>query len=118
MSLRETEMLAWLKSRGCRVGAVTVGEKGLLWYEGDGRRSTCPLCTCPWKRSSTPPAPATSSTAPIAPPISSDPSAPWRDHFEFARAASAHKVQHLGNEAGLPSNSDIALARRHLASVS
>ena len=32
---------------------------------------------------------------------------PWIRHFEFARAAAAHKVQHVGNEAGLPSLADI-----------
>jgi sulfofructose kinase len=26
----------------------------------------------------------------------------WHDHFCYARAASAHKIQCLGNEAGLP----------------
>jgi sugar/nucleoside kinase (ribokinase family) len=31
----------------------------------------------------------------------------WRDHFEFARAASAFKIQRLGNEAGLPTLADI-----------
>lgn len=38
------------------------------------------------------------------------PDAPWREHFEFARAASAHKIQNLGNEAGLPSPDDVAAA--------
>lgn len=36
----------------------------------------------------------------------------WVDHFEFARAASAFKIQHLGNEAGLPSLDDIAEMQR------
>jgi len=31
----------------------------------------------------------------------------WREHFVFARAASAHAIQHLGNEASLPSLVDI-----------
>jgi sugar/nucleoside kinase (ribokinase family) len=31
----------------------------------------------------------------------------WDDHFRFARAASAHAIQHLGNEASLPTLSDI-----------
>jgi hypothetical protein len=30
------------------------------------------------------------------------PDLPWREHFLFARAASAHSIQHLGNEASLP----------------
>ena len=40
-----------------------------------------------------------------------NPQASWRAHFEFARAASAHKIQHLGNEAGLPTEEDVEAAR-------
>jgi sugar/nucleoside kinase (ribokinase family) len=36
----------------------------------------------------------------------------WREHFEFARAASAHSIQHLGNEASLPTLDDIEAARQ------
>jgi sugar/nucleoside kinase (ribokinase family) len=35
----------------------------------------------------------------------------WREHFEFARAASTFKIQRLGNEAGLPTLADIAAVR-------
>jgi sulfofructose kinase len=31
-----------------------------------------------------------------------EPNAPWETHFQFASAASAHAIQHLGNEAKLP----------------
>ncbi len=33
------EMLDYLKSRGCRVGGVTMGEHGLLWYDESRRRA-------------------------------------------------------------------------------
>ena len=36
------------------------------------------------------------------------PGGAWADHFNFARGASAYKIQHLGNEAGLPSREDVA----------
>ena len=36
----------------------------------------------------------------------------WTQHFEFARAASAFKIQHLGNEAGLPTLADITTVQR------
>jgi sugar/nucleoside kinase (ribokinase family) len=36
----------------------------------------------------------------------------WDEHFRFARAAAAHKIQHLGNEAGLPTLADIEAIRR------
>ena len=32
----------------------------------------------------------------------------WEEHFRFARAAAAYKIQHLGNEAGLPNLAQIA----------
>ena len=36
----------------------------------------------------------------------------WEQHFRFARAASAYKIQHLGNEAGLPTLAEIAAVKR------
>jgi hypothetical protein len=35
------------------------------------------------------------------------PSAPWEAHFRFARAASAHAIRYLGNEARLPTPADV-----------
>ena len=29
-------MLDYLKGRGCRIGGVTMGERGLLWYDETG----------------------------------------------------------------------------------
>ena len=40
------------------------------------------------------------------------PDAPWEEHFAFARGASAHSIQRLGNEASLPTLGDIEEARR------
>ncbi|HXK53825.1 MAG TPA: sugar kinase, partial [Hyphomicrobiales bacterium] len=39
----------------------------------------------------------------------------WAGHFEFARAASAHSVQFLGNEASLPALADIEAAAKEFA---
>jgi sugar/nucleoside kinase (ribokinase family) len=41
-----------------------------------------------------------------------NPAKAWREHFEFARAASTFKIQKLGNEAGLPTLADIDLVRQ------
>ena len=38
------------------------------------------------------------------------PDAGWEEHFRFARAASAHAIQHLGNEASMPRDEDVAKA--------
>jgi sulfofructose kinase len=39
--------------------------------------------------------------------VLTNPEAPWDVHFRFARAASAYSIQHLGNEASLPTLADI-----------
>ncbi len=111
--LSEPEMLSLLRKKGCRLGGVTNGEKGLLWYEGTGEiERSAALRVPPEKVIDTSGAGDIFHGAYCASYLD-EPTAPWRDHFEFARAASAHKVQHLGNEAGLPSRADIALARKH-----
>ena len=38
MDLTPAEMLGYLKSRGCRIGGVTLGERGLVWYDETGQR--------------------------------------------------------------------------------
>src|SRR5258708_4448519 len=38
----------------------------------------------------------------------------WEQHFRFAQAAAAYKIQRLGNEAGLPTLADIAAIKREL----
>ena len=45
----------------------------------------------------------------------SNPSKSWHDHFVFARAASTFKIQHLGNEAGLPTLTDIEVVKMAFA---
>jgi hypothetical protein len=42
----------------------------------------------------------------------SRPNLVWEAHFRFARAASAHAIRFLGNEARLPSFADVEAAER------
>ncbi len=42
MDLTPEKMLDYLRSRGCRVGGVTMGERGLLWYDEAGKTHTLP----------------------------------------------------------------------------
>jgi sulfofructose kinase len=37
MQLKPVEMLEHLKTKGCRIGGVTLGEKGLVWYDETGQ---------------------------------------------------------------------------------
>ena len=39
-------MLDYLKSRGCRIGGVTLGERGLVWYDETGVAERFQLLPC------------------------------------------------------------------------
>lgn len=103
MSLDVDSMLSYLKSRECRIGGVTQGERGMLWYDESGTVRRQPALPVPQDRIvDTSGAGDMFHGAYIASFIER-PEASWADHFEWARAASAYKIQRLGNEAGLPS---------------
>jgi sugar/nucleoside kinase (ribokinase family) len=108
MQLSPAATLDYLHGRGCSVCAVTLGEKGLVWREKDG---------------------PTQFEAPVPVPLTrivdtsgagdvfhgayiysclSHSGWSWAEHFAFAKAAAAFKIQRLGNEAGLPALADIA----------
>lgn len=111
MSLSDLGMLDWLKARGCRIGAVTNGDKGIMWYDEDGIVQHMPSLQVPREKIVDTSGAGDVFHGAYCASYLERPGASWREHFEFARAASAHKIQHLGNEAGLPSQDDIAVAR-------
>src|SRR6266481_4960125 len=47
MRLTPREMLGYLRSRGCRVGGVTMGARGLVYYEGSGGDRILPALDVP-----------------------------------------------------------------------
>ncbi len=117
MALSPKDMLGYLKAKGCKIGGITMGERGMLWYDEKGMISTLPALPV-------------SSSAIIDTSgagdvfhgayIASYLAAPERGfaaHFEFARAASAYKIQHLGNEAGLPTLADIKALEKNVSLV-
>ena len=105
-------MLDYLKSRGCRIGGVTLGERGLIWYDDTGAVQMLPALAVPSNRAiDTSGAGDVFHGAYIYSHLT-NPAMPWQEHFRFARAASAYKIQHLGNEAGLPTLAQIAAVRR------
>jgi len=108
MNLSAEAMLDYLKSRGCKVGGVTQGEHGCLWFDETGQISR--LAALPVPRAKiidTSGAGDTFHGAYLAAYLA-NPQGRWVDHLSFARAASAWKIQHLGNEAGLPSQANVA----------
>ncbi|MGO9005461.1 MAG: sugar kinase [Beijerinckiaceae bacterium] len=107
MALSDEAMLDYLKSRGCRIGGVTQGEKGMLWYDEGGTVSRLPALPVPRDEIiDTSGAGDVFHGTYIAAYLEA-PRAAFRHHFERARAASAYKIRHLGNEAGLPTPADI-----------
>jgi sugar/nucleoside kinase (ribokinase family) len=112
MRLTPYEMLDYLKGRGCRIGGVTSGERGLAWYDETGRvRSLAALPVPPQRILDTSGAGDVFHGAYVHSYLMR-PDQAWEHHFGFARAAAAYKIQHLGNEAGLPSPADIDAIRR------
>jgi sugar/nucleoside kinase (ribokinase family) len=107
MRLTPSEMLQYLRSRGCHVGGVTMGPRGLLYYQGTGADRIMPALDVPTERIIDSNGAGDIFHGAYVYSYLTNPLAPWDDHFRFARAASAHAIQHLGNEASLPTLSDI-----------
>ncbi|WP_122520045.1 MULTISPECIES: sugar kinase [Pannonibacter] len=102
--------LAYLRAHGCPVGGVTAGHRGLYWYEGDGPVQHMPSLAVPKEKVvDTNGAGDTFHGAYVASYLQNAEGS-WEDHFRFARAASAHAIQHLGNEASMPTREEVLAA--------
>jgi sugar/nucleoside kinase (ribokinase family) len=115
MNLTPSEMLAYLKGCGCRIGGVTLGERGLVWYDEAGQEGVLPSLDIPAKAIVDTNGAGDIFHGAYVYSAMARPELTWRDHFIFARAASAHAIQHLGNEASLPSREDIARTQERYA---
>lgn len=102
MQLAPAAMLDHLQSKGCLIGGVTLGEKGLVWYDEAGTRRHHDALAIPAARVIDTNGAGDVFHGAYVFSFLTRPNAGWDQHFRFARAASAHKIQHLGNEAGLP----------------
>jgi sugar/nucleoside kinase (ribokinase family) len=105
-------MLDYLKSRGCRIGGVTLGEKGMLWYDEQGEVRRLPAIPVPRERVRDTSGAGDVFHGAYVYSYLKQPQRNWAEHFDFARHASAFKIQHLGNEAGLPTLDDIKAVSR------
>ena len=114
MEFEPAGMLDYLKSRGCKIGGVTLGERGLVWYDEAGSVQTLSaFAVSPDRVLDTSGAGDVFHGAYVYSYLA-DTAKSWDEHFGFARAASAYKIQHLGNEAGLPNLADVATTEREL----
>ena len=107
--------LAYLKSRGCRIGGVTLGERGLVWYDETGEtRNTAALPVPAARVRDTSGAGDVFHGAYIYSYLTA-PNRRWEEHFRFAQHAAAFKIQRLGNEAGLPALDDVRAIEQEFA---
>ncbi len=106
------QMLDYLKGRGCRIGGVTLGERGMIWYDDTGAVRTLPALTVPSERVLDTSGAGDVFHGAYVYSYLTNPAKSWEEHFHFARAASAFKIQHLGNEAGLPTLAEITAVER------
>ncbi len=112
MNLSPQQMLEYLKGKGCRIGGVTQGAHGLVWYDASGAISRLPALPIPAEDIiDTSGAGDVFHGAYIASYLA-EPDKDFAEHFRFARAAAAYKIMRLGNEAGLPTLADVAAIRR------
>jgi sugar/nucleoside kinase (ribokinase family) len=116
MAHEPAAMLDYLKSRGCRVGGVTLGERGLVWYDETGAVRTLPALSVPSDRVLDTSGAGDVFHGAYIHSYLANQAKSWEEHFRFARAAAAYKIQHLGNEAGLPALAEIAAVKREFAS--
>jgi len=101
------QTLEILRKKGCKVGGVTQGEHGLLWYEAGDGVSRLPALHVPAERVIDTNGAGDLFHGAYVYSWLQRPQARWSFHFRFARAASAFGVQHLGNEARLPRVDDV-----------
>lgn len=107
MKLDVPGMLAYLRGKGCRVGAVTLGERGITFYEGESETRHMAAITVPRNEVIDTNGAGDIFHGAYLRSYLRAPEAPFESHFHFARAASAHSVRHLGIEASLPTMEDV-----------
>jgi sugar/nucleoside kinase (ribokinase family) len=112
MQLSPPDMLNYLKDRGCRIGGVTSGERGMLWYDEAGAVHLMTALPVPRQEIRDTSGAGDIFHGAYIHSYLAHPDLTWEQHLRFARAAAAHKIRHLGNEAGLPMLTDIEAIRR------
>jgi sugar/nucleoside kinase (ribokinase family) len=107
MKFTTSETIEYLKSRGCRIGGVTLGERGFVWYDETGAVRTTKALPIPKEKVIDTSGAGDIFHGAYIYSYLTDPKKKWEEHFAFAQRAATFKLQHLGNEAGLPTLEDI-----------
>jgi sugar/nucleoside kinase (ribokinase family) len=104
------ETLSYLRTKNCPVGAVTLGSEGMVWYEAGGPDKVMPALNVPLSKVVDSNGAGDVFHGAYIASYLRWPERSWDQHFRFARGASTHAIQHLGNEASLPTLEDIERA--------
>lgn len=107
MNMSPEEMIAYLKRRGVKIAGVTMGERGFLWYDEEGKVQLLPALTVPSEKVIDTSGAGDIFHGTYVFSYLAYPEARWEEHFLRARAASANAIQRLGNESKLPTEADI-----------
>jgi sugar/nucleoside kinase (ribokinase family) len=105
------QTLDYLKARGCKISAVTLGEQGLLYLDEYGDECHLPALPIPKDKVIDTNGAGDIFHGAYMYSYLAVPEKTWEEHFIFARAASTHAIQHLGNEDSLPSLADIEIVQ-------
>lgn len=116
--LEPPQALEKLKSFGCRVGAVTQGAEGVIFYSQDGTHQHVRALPVPKELVVDTNGAGDIFHGGYIVSMLQFPSRTWVEHFRFARAASAFAIQHLGNEDSVPTHADIEETRRRFERIS
>ncbi|WP_082733777.1 sugar kinase [Polycladidibacter hongkongensis] len=111
LGLGEEGTLQYLRDKGVKVGAITKGEYGVLWYDNFGPTRHLPALNIPKEKVLDTNGAGDTFHGAYVYAYLANPAGDWEDHFKLARAASAHAIQHLGNESSLPDQDDIRIAQ-------
>src|SRR3954453_496789 len=112
LKLTPAALCALLQQKGCKVGGVTLGAKGLIWYGETGEITMLPALAVPKNEGIDTNGAGDIFHGAYGYSHLAHPHEPWGVHFRFARAASAHSVRYLGIEHSLPSLADIKAAEQ------
>lgn len=115
LGLGPGETLTFLHEKGCKIAGVTLGSEGAVWSQPGGPVQTQSAIRVPLGRVVDSSGAGDVYHGAYMYSYLNRPDAGWVEHFDFARAASAHAIQHLGNEASLPSLADIEAVRAEFA---
>jgi sugar/nucleoside kinase (ribokinase family) len=112
LKLTPEGMCDMLQKKGVKIGAVTLGSEGLIWYDQSGIIRRMPSLSVPKAQVIDTNGAGDIFHGAYIYSYLADPRKPWTEHFLLARAASAHSVRFLGIENSLPAIEDIENAQR------